>query len=753
MKKLLPILTAFMIFDLQAKVIKDVNFEGLISMTPQVALRMLGFDLGREVSQKEIDNSLKNLFAQGYFEDISITQSSDGVLTYHLKEKLRISKIEMKGWKENDKDIKDSLIGIKIGSLYDAKRIEQAKGRIIEAINQDGKIDSVVEVEKELLENGSIKLVFRVNEGEKIVIKEIDYSGNDALDSDDFDKVIANKEHQFMGWFWGRNDGKMRLSELEYDYLRIKDLYMQHGYLDAEIKEPFTRVNFDNYTAKMSYQIAEGKVYSVADIIISQDKEVLSEEAIREAIQLESGKTFNIETFRKDADRIKTLIADEGYAFVQVLPDLRQDSATQKVDVVYKIIAGEKVRIRNVIISGNTRTLDRIVRRELFLGPGDLYSLTDLSDSRSALGRLGYFDSNTIEEKRIDSKTMDLVVKVKEAPTGNIQVGGGYGSYGGILLSISVEDRNVFGSGIDMGVRAERSSLSSNYSFSLSNPRLNDSDFSGNMMVYTSEFEYNDYTVKSNGFDLGTGYRFTRYISGYLGYGYSGNSYKFEEDTNYLHKDYYQSYKKSSFFVSARFDNTDDYYVPREGFVVTQSIEYAGVGADADFVKSRTGFAAYKGLDEYVGFDLIARYKAKVNYVKDTGFLPIAEKFYMGGIGSVRGYESYSLSPATRKDDDASDGVRRYGGEYSATNSFELSFPFVESAKMRLVTYLDWGYIGSSEKSVGDYEVKNLSRGGFGGGLEWFSPVGPVQLMFSRPLAKKSGDKTAFFEFTMGQRF
>ncbi|OHE19125.1 MAG: outer membrane protein assembly factor BamA, partial [Sulfurimonas sp. RIFOXYD2_FULL_37_8] len=515
----------------------------------------------------------------------------------------------------------------------------------------------------------------------------------------------------------------------------------------------FSKVNFDNYTADMSYQIEEGEVYSVSGISINQTKNVVDEALIKELIKLQIAKPFNIKTFREDAQRIKTLIADLSYAFVEVVPDLKKDKDKQTVEVVFKIIPGDKVKIRNVIISGNSRTLDRIIRRELYLGPNDMYSLTDLTDSRNALGRLGFFDGNTIEEKRIDNKTMDLIVKVKEAPTGNIQLGGGYGSYGGILISVAVDDRNIWGSGIDVGIKAERSELTSNYSFSISNPRLNDSDFSGNFSVYTSEYQYNDYTVLSDGLNFGVGHKFTRYISGHLGYGFSKNSYEFEEDSAYINDPYFQNYAKSSVTVSAKYDNTDDFYMPRNGFILSQSIENAGIGADASFIKGRTNFSAFKGLEEYVNFDLIARYKAKFNYVKELDFLPVAERFYMGGIGSVRGYESYSLSPKTKDDVTADDGVRRYGGEYSATNSFELSFPLVPKAKMRLVTYLDWGYIGTTEKAEDGFNIENLSRGGFGAGLEWFSPVGPIQLMFSKPLAEEAGDKTAVFEFTMGQRF
>lgn len=736
-----------------AYTIKSIKYDGMVQMSESVALRMLKFEIGDSVDDKMLDESIKTYHNQGYFEDIWADVDGNGVLTFHFKEKPLISNIELKGWKEGDSEIMNSVIQIKVGSLYDEKKLEAAKKRIIAAINQEAKVDSVVEISKELLDNGSYKVTFLVNEGEEIIIEELLYSGVAGLDSDEFDEMIANKEREFMGWFWGRNDGKMKVADLAYDPLRIRDLYMQHGYLDIDVKEPFVKVNFDNYTAEMSYQIKEGEIYTISGISIEQEKHVVDDALVKELIKLEIGKAFNVQTFRDDSQRIKTLIADLSYAFVQIVPDLKKNKEKKEVEVVFKIMPGEKVKIRNVVISGNSRTLDRIIRRELYLGPGDMYSLTDLSDSRNSLGRLGFFDGNTIEEKRIDSKTMDLVVKVKEAPTGNIQLGGGYGSYGGILVSMAVNDRNIWGSGIDIGVKAERSSLTSNYSFTISNPRLNDSDFSGNFSVYTSDYKYHDYSVLSDGFTTGIGHRFTRYISGHVGYGFSANSYEIDANSTDPDNPYFEDYSKSSVTVSAKFDNTDDFYLPRKGFMVSQSIEKAGVGADANFVKSRTNFGAFKGLDEWFGFDVIARYKARLFYVKETGYLPEAEKFFLGGIGSVRGYESYSLAPKTKLDPAASGGVRRYGGEYTASNSFELSFPLVPKAKMRLVTYLDWGVIGTSEETTSEYTVEDISRGGFGAGLEWFSPVGPIQLMFSKPLAEEDGDKTAVFEFTMGQRF
>jgi len=417
MRLFLFLMLTIFVMSTQAMTVKSINYNGMFHISESVALRMLEFEVGDDVDEEAVNKAIKNYFKQGYFKD-AWADYKNGVLTFNFIEKPTISKVVLEGWKENDEEeIKSTVIQIKKGSLYNEQKIEAAKKRIISAMSQDGKIDSVVEVEKEILENGSLKITFVVNEGEEIIIQKLDYNGVEGLDSDDFDEVIANKEREWMGWLFGRNDGKMQLGDLEYDNLRIRDYYMQHGYLDSKVNSPFVRVNFDHYTAIMSYDIEEGAIYTVNSVSINQIKHVVNEEKIREVITLEKGKVFNIKTFRDNADAIKTLVADHSYAFAQVVPDLKKNKEDNTVDVVFKVIPGNKVKIRDVIISGNSRTLDRVIRRELYLGPGDMYSLTDLKDSRNSLGRLGFFEGNTIEEKRIDNQTMDLELFIlKEAP-------------------------------------------------------------------------------------------------------------------------------------------------------------------------------------------------------------------------------------------------------------------------------------------------------------------------------------------------
>ncbi len=733
-----------------ATTITDIKFVGMVHISESIAKSMLKVEVGDELDAESVDESIKTFFDQGYFTDIWADEEN-GVLTFHFVEKPIISKIKMSGWKESDKEVQESLLQIKKGALYDDKRLQAAKKRIIEALSQEGKIDSVVEIETEYLDNGSVAVEFKVNEGETIVIEEMKYEGVGGLETDVLEASIANKAHQWMGWFWGRNDGKMQLAELGYDPLRMRDVYMQNGYLDAKVDEPFVRVDFDSYTAQMSYQIFEGNVYRTSGIVLSQEKQVIDNALLREVIELELQEPFNIKTFREDADRIKTKIADLGYAFVEVVPDLRKDKENKTVEVVFRIMPGEKVYIRNVVIAGNGRTLDRIIRRELYLGPGERYNLTDLRDSKNALGRTGYFESSTIEEKRIDEKTMDLIVKVKEAPTGNVQLGGGYGSYGGILLSVGVNDRNIFGSGINVGIKLEHSERTQNYSFNISNPRLNDSDFSGNFSIYKSIYEYNDYSVHTDGVTLGAGHRFTRFISGYLGYNYAAVSYE-DIDPEYFVLNpqlvrYFESYNKSSVTVSANFDNTDDYYLPRSGWAISQSFEKSGIGGDANFFKSRSTLNKYNGLEPYLGFDAIFRFKGRFFAAADTGFLPQAEGFYMGGLGSVRGYESYSLPYIIDKDGNAV----RVSATQTASSNIEVSFPLVPKAKMRFSVFYDLGWIKTDRPELGN--VPEMFRMGYGAGLEWFSPVGPLQLVFANPVNPDTNDNISHFEFTIGQRF
>ncbi len=434
--------------------VKSISYVGLSYMSDMLANEIVKIRVGDMVDSKKIDTAVLALFNQGYFKDVYATFEG-GILEFHFDEKARIAGVEIKGYgTEKEKDGLKSQMGIKKGDTFDEQKLEHAKTALKTALEGQGYYGSVVEVRTQKVSEGALLIVFDVNRGDSIYIKQSIYEGSDKLKRRVIESLSANKQRDFMGWMWGLNDGKLRLDQLEYDSLRIQDVYMRRGYLDAHISSPFLKTDFSTHDAKLHYKVKEGIQYRISDILIEIDNPVVPLKTLEKALKVKRKDVFNIEHLRADAQILKTEIADKGYAFAVVKPDLDKDEKNGLVKVIYRIEVGDMVHINDVIISGNQRTSDRIIRRELLLGPKDKYNLTKLRNSENSLRRLGFFSKVKIEEKRVNSSLMDLLVSVEEGRTGQLQFGLGYGSYGGLMLNGSVSERNLFGTGQSMSLYA-----------------------------------------------------------------------------------------------------------------------------------------------------------------------------------------------------------------------------------------------------------------------------------------------------------
>ncbi len=717
--------------------IKDVKYEGLSRISPMVAEEISGISKGDQFNYDKIGKSILNFYSQGYFEDIWV-EEKDGAVIYHFKEKAIIAKIDFAGYSDTEIEKFMTDLGFKKGDAYDELKVEKSKKSVIKHVEEDGYFNTVVEVDKKEINDGAVEVTYIINKGDKVYIDKLTTAGSKKLKKGKILSQAANQESEFMGWMWGRNDGKLKLEELQYDSARIKDIYMQNGYLDATVSDPFLKADFNTYSATLDYKISEGETYKISDIAIVQKERILEDKEIFEGLKLKKGDTFNIDKLRKDMDAIKNKVADKGYAFTRVTPDFIKDEKTHTASVVFTVEPGQKVYINNVVISGNDRTLDNVVRREIYLATGDLYSLTDLTDSKNALKRTGYFEDVTVEEKRISEDKMDLVVKVKEAATGTLMVGGGYGSYDGLIFNAGVNDKNVFGSGLNLGFNVELSGKQSNYDISLLNPRLRDGKYSLGGNIFSKKYIAYDYTEKSTGIGITSGRQLTRYLSAGVGYQYATISYS-ELSSNITRTQDFESTVKSSVTPFVSFDNTDDYYTPRKGVTASTSLEYAGVGGKEKYVKSFSKIGYFYGFEDLINYDAIFRYKARLGWIFNDDRIARGSKFYMGGMSTVRGYQSSSIGT---KDSDN----YLLGDTKTFSNSFELSMPLIEAAKMRYVLFYDYGMIGTSS-------LNENKRAGAGVGIEWFSPLGPIQIIYAKPLNEKDGDKTSNIEFTIGTRF
>ncbi|ELN7860557.1 outer membrane protein assembly factor BamA [Campylobacter coli] len=723
-----------------AAVIKEIKFNGLNHLSNASALNLTGLKIGETINLDKINTAILNLYKQNYFENIAV-EENNGILNIIVTEKPSIAKISITGIASNDRKQVESILGIKRGTLFDEASAKEASERIKAYYEAKSYFDTIVEYRKKTLENTEgLELEFIVNRGENIVINNVNLSGAKEFSYSDIEPSIVNKEKEFMGWMWGRNDGKLKIFELSNDSARISDEYMKKGYLDVQVSSPYLKTYTDTYQANLTYFIKEGKPYKIESISI-ENPLFSEEENIQNVKNLRStqGKLINIEDIRKDVKTIETQSADLGYAFAEVYPDIQKNDQTQEASIVFKVIPHDKVYIRNVIISGNSRTVDRVVRRELYITEGNLYNRTDLSESTNALRRTSYFDDVEIKEEKVDDTHIDLIVNVKEASTGAISGGIGYGSSDGLLLNASLSDTNIFGSGIKSSVSVDKSDDTLSGRISLINPRILDSQYSLGGTLYSNDYEWDNYSEKNYGFDITLGRQFARYYNVSLTYNLEQSDIYHLSPT--LLRTGYELGKtiKSSITPAITFNNTDDYYLPRKGIIASTSLEYAGLGGDQEFLSSSSKFNFYQGLQDYIGYDLIYRYKASFYKVWDEGYLPINQRIYLGGIRSLRGFESRTVSPKNEWGDEV-------GGTIAFANSVELSFPLIDRIKLRGSVFFDYGMIGNKNLD----EIQRMSTGL---GIEWITPIGPLQLVFAKPLNDKKGDDTNTFEFNLGTRF
>ena len=659
-----------------------------------------------------------------------------------LKLSGKITKVDANGISE---DKVKMMIKVKEGDIYSVSRLKSAQHNLKRALKQVGYVDAKVTVDSMQQENG-IKVIFNVDKGDPIKVKKVTFIGNHAISTTILEDVIVNKPGGIFSWFLG--DGIAMPAMLEYDRAKVRDEYLKRGYLDVEIDKPLMKTNLASKSASITFRIRnEGKRYTVTSIEVTPVPN-LDITKIRKKFKLKQGKVFNIKSLRDDLNMLIEKAGDKGYAFANIQPKFKKNDEAHTIDIMYEVNLGQKVRIHDIKISGNIKTKEHVVRRYLYLAPGDQFNLTDLKDSKKELQRSGYFDSTEIIPKRVSGDSIDLEVAVEEARTGSILGGLSYGTRDGFGVNASLSERNIFGTGIGYNLSLEKSEKSYDYSISLKNPRVFDTLYSLSIGLFDQSYEFIDYNKEEKGAYASVGRKLTKSLSSSIGFIYSSIRYSDYNKTKEPNWNVvYKSYKKRAVTSSTTFDNTDDYFTPRKGIYSKLNIEYSGFGDKveyANYVKTELKFATYYGMKKSLGYDLILRYKLRAGYIKNIGSTPRAERLFLGGSSwGVRGFYPASLSPLVHPGD--ADSPRK-GGYKSLVNTLEVSIPISFIKNMRLTAFVDYGMIGDRSLS----EIKRVS---VGAEIEWRSPIGPVNFIFAKPINKKTGDKTSIFEFTISGKF
>jgi len=726
--------------------VESVDVNGNQRIEKEAILAVIRTKKGDRLDYEQLDKDLRDIYKMGFFKDVKI-ETEDGpqgkIVTLHVTEKPSVGKIVIQGNKKVKEEKLEEELGIKLYTILDQNEIKQSVNRLREYYRQKGyyNVDIVEKIEP--LPNNQVLVRYEITENKKVYITKIEFVGNQEFDDDDLQDIMEISEKGLLSWF--TKSGVLDKKKLEFDVHKITSFYHNNGFIKAKIGEP--KISYEKEKGiTIIIEVKEGPQYHVGKVAIEGDLVKPADDLLKE-VQIGQEKTFNRETVRMDVQALRSIYADEGYAHAEVAPVTREDSETHLMDITYTISKRQKVRFERVSISGNTVTRDKVIRREIKAIEGDYFSAKNLRRSTGNVQRLGFFEDIQIQTKKGSAEDlMVLDVNVKERSTGQFSFGAGYSSEDSVFGIFQISQNNLFGRGQRLQASAKIGGISRLFDTSFVEPWLFDKPVSGGIDVYNREHEYDEYTRDSLGGALLFGFplpidEFTR---GTVKYGYDDTDIsEVPEDAALEIKEMEGQNVTSSMTFAITRDSRDRLWDTSRGSYNRLRFEYAGgvLGGDIGFNK----YIAKTGWYFPLFWDTVFLVKGSLGLVvKRTGEeLPVYQKFRIGGIQTVRGFEYESISP---RDPETGD---RIGGERMMYYNVEFRFPLAKEQGVVGVVFFDAGNAFTKDETY----TFNGIRTSAGGGIRWYSPMGPIRLEYGYNLDPLRDEPKGQWEFGMGGAF
>jgi outer membrane protein insertion porin family len=738
---LIIIITPAVIYAQELPIIKSVEIKGLKRIDENAVKSKITQKPGEPISQEKTNEDIKNIFKMGYFDDVKaeIEPFEGGIkLIYVVKEKPTIVKIDFQGNKEfDDSKLKEKLT-ITAGAIADAVLIQDNANKLRTFYEEEGYwLARIVPVIKTISPD-EVSLTYQINEGPKVKIKKITIEGNKAISAGKIKAAMETKGWSIFSFI--TSSGYFKKERMDTDIERIKDLYFNNGYIRVAVGEPKIQLTPDKKGMLITIPISEGDQFKVFSLEVSGNK-VFSDAEIRKRITMIPGEPFSKATLKKDILSISELYSESGYALITVNPDLVPDENKKTVKVILKIDEGARYRIGRIEISGNTKTRDKVIRREVSFDEGDIFNSVLIKRSYEKINNLNFFEKvELVPKPHPEEKLVDIDIKVKERPTGFFSVGGGYSSTEKIIGMVEITQGNLFGKGQLLKLRGELGSRTTYYDITYRDPWLFDTPVSFSANIYkTTTSQFIEYDKKATGLGLSLGKRFTDYWLGDITYRFENADITNVSDrASTIIKDQKGTRITSSITPSIVRDSRDNYLDPTRGSRNSLYVTYAGLGGTNNFIKGEADSAWYLPIGS-----TSVMLRGRVGYAAGLGGkeLPLYERFYIGGIYTIRGLAFGEAGPRDARTGDP------IGGTSELIFNAEYIFPLVSQVRLKGVTFFDAGNSYDSFRNFGNLRYTT------GLGARWISPVGPVRLEWGYNIHKKSGESTSRFEFAFGTFF
>ncbi len=726
--------------------VTDIQLEGNERVDGARVRAVLTVRPDTEMTYDDIDRDLQAIFKLGHFDDISAELRDEGnekVLVFIVHERPLVREIRFEGAKKLTEEKLRPLVTQRAPEIYDPVQVKKSVAALEESYHIEGYYAVKITPQLKTDEQNESLLTFNIEEGSKILIDEISFEGNQALDAKTLASEMMTKKRWIWSWITGR--GTYKADQIQYDLDLLTALYYDRGYMDVKIKQPQISMVEDDTLMKLLIEIDEGQQYRTGELRITGDL-IKPRKELNGLLTLKEGEIFSRSQLRSSVLALTDLYADQGYANANVVPFTSKDPDELKISLKLDIEQGELIHIEKINISGNTITRDKVLRRELSLIEGDLYSATKIKTSRNRLRNLGFFEEvNVSTSEGSSSDKNELNIEVSEKPTGSFTIGAGYSSVDKLIAQGSITQGNFMGYGLNLKASATLGGASQLYSVGLTDPYFLDTRWSAGFDLYKTERDWTDFSEKATGGALKLGHPLGRFSRGLV-------TYRYEEkeilDVSDVASDLILEQEGTSVLSSVTGSlqrNTTDYRLdPSRGGITSFSAEYAGLGGTDKFAKFEFSHRHFFPLF----WSTVLSVNGDFGYVIKTSDdeVPISEKIFLGGLRSIRGFDTREVGPS---DIDPVTGVKSFvGGEKAAFFNLEYFFPINRQYKLKGLFFVD---TGNAWRETEAYFTDMRYSAGYG--IRWSSPLGPLRFEWGHNLSPRDGEKSSVFEFSIGSFF
>lgn len=727
--------------------INEVRVLGTERIEPSTVLTYMDVRVGDSMTEETLDNALKSLFGTGLFADVTLRQKGN-VLEVTVLENPVISQIAFEG---NDKISDDELLAeiqMRPRQVLTRNKVQADVNRLYQVYQRNGRFSVNIEPKVIKLDQNRVNLVFEVTEGDVTVIEGVRFVGNQAYDDDKLRSEISTKEDRWYRFL--ATDDRYDPDRVKYDEEMLRKFYLSQGYADFRVVSSTAELSKERDGFYLTFMIEEGQRYHVGDVKIRSTLRNFDATVLAPELTFKEGEWYNASEIESSIDTLTKKLEENQFTFVNVKPETTRRRDQLLVDITFNITESTPVYVERIDVSGNVRTLDKVIRREFALSEGDPFNKTKLAKSEQNIRDLGYFETVSVQNKQGSAPDKTVVnVDVAEKSTGELSIGAGFSTADGPLADFRIRERNFLGKGQDVTLAATVAGERTEFDFSFTEPYFLDRDFSAGVDLFHITRDLQDessYDSRRTGGALRFGYPLSEHWRQSLRYRIEQNEITdVQSDASRFIRD--QEGERVTSAVSQRiaYDDRDSVLFPTNGMNAWFDTEWAGLGGDASYLSAQVGASwFYPIADRWI-----------LNVLGETGVISglsedveINERYFLGG-ATLRGFERAGIGPRDPATDDS------LGGNYFYRGTVEMSFPIGFPEEMGILGhgFTDIGSLWDLDETDPTILDESSIRGAAGLGVSWRSPMGPVRADVSVPYAKEDYDREEVFRFSFGTRF